>query len=332
MTDWLAVRGGGGTTFRGPPPQQVTGNLTTLQLIGSAFRAVDVFGNPNLTPEDATTYSGGVLIDKGPFTASVDYYRYQLHGPIDNEPVAGIVTALFSASGTANCGNPTFAGLQSRFIFTAAGCGIGNVTRLRTNAFNGGNVTTSGIDAQAQVKFGIRGVDLALGGAGTYVIDYKTKDVLVEGVVVQPAFDAVGKFNLQTSAYPLPRIKGNLYIQGHYGLQNVRLQFNYIEGYTDQREAVIFGPNTGALAGGVSAAGKNIGSFNTLDFTYRITLPTQTNISLSVLNLLDKDPPFARYNVNYDPFTASPLGSRRSSASLKSSDPMPERLLTSSWE
>ncbi len=308
VTDWLAVRGGGGTTFRGPPPQQVTGNITTLQLIGSAFRAVDVFGNPNINPEDATTYSGGILVDKGPFTASVDYYRYELHGPIDNEPVAGIVSALFGASGAANCGNPAYAGLRSRFTFTSAGCGIGNVTRLRTNTFNSGDVTTSGIDVQALFKFDLGSGQIGIGGAGTYVIDYKTKDILVEGIVVQPRFDAVGKFNLQTSAYPLPQIKGNLYVQGHYGIQNARLQFNYIDGYTDQRGAAVFGPNTGALAGASTTAGKNIGSFNTFDFTYRIALPTDTTISLSVLNLLDKDPPFARYNVNYDPFTASPLG------------------------
>lgn len=51
ITDWLAIRGGIGTTFRGPPAQQLAGNLTSLQIIGTSFRAIDVSGNPNLTPE-----------------------------------------------------------------------------------------------------------------------------------------------------------------------------------------------------------------------------------------------------------------------------------------
>ena len=48
MTDWLAIRGGVGTTFRGPPSQSLAGNLTSLQIIGSSFRAIDINGNPNL--------------------------------------------------------------------------------------------------------------------------------------------------------------------------------------------------------------------------------------------------------------------------------------------
>ncbi|HYD04559.1 MAG TPA: TonB-dependent receptor, partial [Reyranella sp.] len=42
LTDWLAIRGGAGTTFRGPPPQNLSGNLTSLQVIGTAFRAIDI--------------------------------------------------------------------------------------------------------------------------------------------------------------------------------------------------------------------------------------------------------------------------------------------------
>jgi len=54
--------------------------------------------------------------------------------------------------------------------------------------------------------------------------------------------------------------------------------------------------------------GKEIGSFSTVDVTYRLVLDTGTTISLSALNVFDKDPPFARLDFNYDPFTASPLG------------------------
>lgn len=304
---WLAFRGGGGTTFRGPPAENLDGNVTSLQVIGTSFRAIDINGNPNLRPENTTTYSGGVLVNVGRFNASVDYWRYELEGPIEAEPVAGIVNALFGASGTANCGNPAFAALQARFTFTAAGCGIGNVQRLRTNLINSANVQTSGLDFQAQYKFPIDRYNITIGGTGTYVLDYRTENVTVEGIVVQTAFDAVGRLNLQTTAYPLPSIKGNVYLQADRGIHNARLQFNYIDGYTDQRTA-IFAPNFGSLAGASVTAGQNIAPFYTLDFTYRATLPTGTIISISGLNLLDRDPSFARLDFNYDPFTASPLG------------------------
>ncbi len=308
VTPWLAIRGGAGTTFRGPPAESQLGQVTSLQVIGTSFRAIDIRGNPNLEPETALTYGGGIVLNAGPFSGSIDYFRYDLNGPAEAEPVSGIVNALFGASGTANCANPAFAALRSRFTFTGAGCGIGNVQRLTTNIVNSADVSTSGIDFQGQVKFDVSTIKMLLGVNGTYIINYKTQDITVEGVVVQPAFDGVGQLNFQTSAYPLPQIKGNVFLQADVGRHNVRLQYNYIDGYTDQRGAAIFGPNPGALAGASVTGGKNIGAFDTLDFTYRVNLPTNTVITLSAQNILNKQPPFARLDFNYDPFTASPLG------------------------
>ena len=306
VTDWLSVRGGMGTTFRGPPSQSLAGNLTSLQIIGTSFRAIDINGNPNLAPESATTYSAGVIVKTGGFRASLDYFRYDFSGPIEGEPVQGIVSALFGATGSANCGNPAYAALQARFTFTLAGCGIGNVQRLRTQYVNSADLSTSGLDFQTSYQMDMGSGSVTAGVSGTYILNYKTESVTVEGIVVQPAFDAVGLLNYQTTAYPLPEWKGNAYLQGEFGDHSLRLQVNYLDGYTDQRTA-IFGP-TAALAGASVTTGKNIGSFTTFDATYRLQLKTGTTIAISALNILDTDPPFARLDQNYDPFTASPLG------------------------
>ena len=308
VAPWLAIRGGVGSTFRGPPAQNLSGNATTLQVIGSSFRAVDINGNPNLTPEKAKTYSAGIIVDTGGFKASADYYRYDFKGPIEGEPVQGIVSALFGASGSANCGNATYAGLQSRFTFTGAGCGIGSVTRLRTQYINSANVSTSGVDVQASFRRELGSVIATVGGSGTYVINYKVKDITVEGIVVQPAFDAVGLLNYQTSAYPLPRFKGSAFVEGKFGASTLHFQVNHIASYIDQRGLGTFGPNNSGLAGASVTTGKTIGAFDTVDGTFRTMLGTGTTLSLSVLNIFDKNPPFARLDFNYDPFTATPLG------------------------
>ncbi|WP_179187146.1 TonB-dependent receptor domain-containing protein [Sphingomonas sp. TZW2008] len=308
LTDWLGLRGGVGSSFRGPPPQNLSGSGVSLQVIGTGFRAVEVFGNPNLEPESATTYNGGVLIDSGPFNASLDYWRYDFKGPIESEPVSGLATALFGASGTANCGNPAFAALQSRFTFNAAGCGINNVSRLRTQVFNSANVKTSGLDFTASYRGELGPARITVGGAATYVIDYKIDDLIVENILVQPAFNAVGLLNFQTTAYPIPQWRGNWYVQGDAGPHSLRLQFNYVDGYTDQRGAAIYGPNLGALGGASVTRGKEIGSWRTFDATYRLALESGTTFTLAAVNIFDRDPPFARLDPNYDSFTASPLG------------------------
>ncbi|RHW16643.1 TonB-dependent receptor [Sphingomonas gilva] len=309
LTDWLALRAGAGTTFRGPPIAATNGSIVSLQIIGTSFRAVDVLGNPELTPESSTNYSAGIILNAGPFSGTIDYWRYDIDGPIEAEPVQGIVNALFGASGSDNCGEDGFELLEERFTFSNNVCGIANVQRLETQYVNNNNIRTSGIDAQAQFQFELgEDTEITLGANGTYVFEYKVADVVVEGVVVQPAFDAVGQLNYQTTAYPLPEWKGQVFASGEFGIHSLRLAYNFMADYTDQRGASIFGPNTGSLAGDSVTEGKEIDGFNTLDFTYRIALPTGTSVALSALNILDEDPPFARLDQNYDPFTANPLG------------------------
>lgn len=308
LTDWLALRGGAGTTFRGPPPQNIASDLVILTFIGGAFRAVDVLGNPGLDPESATTYNAGVLVDRGGFRASLDYWRYDFEGPIESEPISGMVSAMFGASGTAHCGDPAYAGLQARFTFSGGVCSAANVQRLATYAFNSADVSTSGLDFQASYEAEVGAAGLEAGVSGSYVIEYEIDDVIVEGVLVQPAFDAAGLLNYQTTAYPLPRWKGQAWVQGEIGDHALRLQVNHIDSYTDQRGAEVFGPNHAALAGASVPAGKEIGSFTTVDATWRWQVLDRTSLSLALFNLFDRDPPFARLDQNFDPFTASPLG------------------------
>ena len=42
------------------------------------------------------------------------------------------------------------------------------------------------------------------------------------------------------------------------------------------------------------AAGQDIGSYTTVDATWRWSLPTGTTVALSLFNILDEEPPFAR--------------------------------------
>lgn len=306
VTDWLALRGGVGTTFRGPPPQTVSSDLVILTFIGGAFRAVDVLGNRDLEPESATTYNAGVLVDRGGFKASVDFWRYDFSGPIESEPVSGMVSAMFGNA--ANCTEPAYAALRARFTFSGGVCAVGNVQRLATYAFNSADVSTSGIDFQASYDAQLGGAQLQAGVSGSYVIEYELDDVLVEGIRVQPAFDAAGLLNYQTTAYPLPQWKGQAWLQGVIRDHSLRLQVNYVDGYIDQRGADVFGPNFAALAGGSVTAGKQIGSFTTVDASWSWQVLDRTTLSVALFNLFDQDPPFARLDQNFDPFTASPLG------------------------
>jgi iron complex outermembrane receptor protein len=327
----LALRASVGTTFRAPVPSQLTTDfVTSLQSINGTFRAVDIYGNPDLEPETATTYNIGVILEVGGFKASLDYFNFDFKDPITSEPVSGLVRSLFPQgivpNATLNCASP----FASRFSFSGgqtcaqiqaatpdaseASVASGAITRVTTNTINGAGVQTSGIDLLADYTFDdVMGGTLTIGGSATYVLEYVTDALEIGGVELTPSFDAVGLLNYQTTAYPLPQWKGSLFVEYTNGPHNGRITVRHIDGYTDQRPSP-FAENTywpeivkGATSPAITA-GKNIDSWTTVDFTYRVFLPWDSTLAISADNIFDEDPPFARLDLSYDPFTASGLG------------------------
>lgn len=298
VADWLALRGSAGTTFRGPPQTNLAGDfVTSLQFIAGSFRAIDIYGNPNLEPETANTYSAGLIVKAGGFKASLDYWRFDFDNPIVAEPSGDIVATMFPAAlGTlGHCGDPAYANLQARFTFGGA-CSTTNISRLRTLTVNGAAVKTSGLDLLADWRFDeLLGGSFTVGTSLTYTFEYKTDALAIGGVTVAPAFDAVGQLNYQTTAYPLPQIKGDVHFEYTNGDHNLRLTVRYADSYRDQRAAI-------------TGAGKEIDAYATSDLAYRVFLPWDTTFTAVVENMTDEDPPLARLDLNYDPFTASALG------------------------
>ena len=136
---------------------------------------------------------------------------------------------------------------------------------------------------------------------------------------MQRGFDAVSKLNFQTTAYPLPEWKGQYYVEYSQGIATGRFTFNYIDGYTDNRS--LADPVTGALpvTGPFRARedivgaprltqGAKIKYFATADFSLQLQPMENTTINLTVLNITDRDPSFARLDYSYDPVTGNPVG------------------------
>jgi iron complex outermembrane receptor protein len=84
------------------------------------------------------------------------------------------------------------------------------------------------------------------------------------------------------------------------GIHNVRWTARYIDGVKDIRG--------GSTFAGLPESARYIDDFLTHDLVYRVELPAQTIVTLSALNIFDKDPPFTRLDLSYEPFLANPLG------------------------
>src|SRR5262249_44174166 len=153
---------------------------------------------------------------------------------IGNEPIAGLTDAVFNqANGTAcSFANP----LSARFSFNVnattgtVDCLAANIARVDIHVVNGAKVKTDGLDMALQYDFdNVLGGSAAVGVNATYIFKYDVGAQMIDGIVVAPATDAVGKLNYQTASFPLPQWKGNLFAEYTHGPHNIRYVMNYVD-------------------------------------------------------------------------------------------------------
>ena len=298
--DWLTLRASATTTFRGPPQSYLSGQVTSLVFITptSAFKAVNNIGNPDLQSESATTWSAGFIVNAGGFTATVDYWKYDLKDPFQVEDPNQLVSA-YSANNcyvgapgapTANC--PSLLAHISPLAVPPS-----QIERIDVHVINGSNISTSGIDTTAQYDFDnvMNGV-LSFGVQGTYTIDYESDDFKdINGVTLASGGDFVGKMNIGTPFTSLPDLKGNVWAKYVHGPHRFTYLLRYVSNYEDDTAS------TSSL--------RHVDSMTYQDFYYNVSLFGDTTLlQVGVSNFMDKDPPKASTNLNYDPYTADPFG------------------------
>ncbi len=303
-TDWLGFRASAGSTFRAPPQTQIARTTVTSLAYTTAaggYRAYDRSGNPNLEPEKANTLNLGAIFEVGDFRATLDYWRFDFKGPIDYERGASIVNAIFpnGQTGANNCNNPAFAPLLARITFTGA-CSAVGINRVRTNYINSSDIKTSGLDFAANYKQrDVFGGDMNFGLDLTYVLEYVVAQSSIEGIVVAPERDYTGTMDYLGYGSQ-PQWKASAFAEYARGDHNIRWTVRYVDDMIDTR-------GTGATFA-TNQNGRKIDAFITNDVAYRVFLPWNTTVTASVINVFDEDPPFARLDLSYDPFTANPLG------------------------
>jgi iron complex outermembrane receptor protein len=304
--DWLALRGSVSTTYRAPAATITTTNFARgLTNASGTYRANDLYGNPSLDPETALTYSVGAVVKIGGFDATVDYWNFDFEDALTSEATADLILLMFpggAADPGTRCGQAAYAAIQARFTF-AGSCARGNILSYRTNYINGGKVKTNGVDFQANLQVGeFFGGDVSTGFDGSYLLNYDEDPYSIEGIPVSSGtVKRAGTYRASIfTGYN--RLRANAYVNWTSGGQNLRWQIRHVSSSL-QTEA-----NSINIAAAVKSTAK-IAEYWQHDITYRAELPWDTALTLSVMNVLDQDPPFAiGTQYNYDPGSGNPLG------------------------
>jgi iron complex outermembrane receptor protein len=305
-TPWLAFRGSAGTTYRAPTGQQTQNTFARgLTNANGTWHASDLYGNPNLKAETADTYAAGALFSLGRVTASVDFWDFNFKNPITTESTTDLVKLLFptGATGTNNCGIAAFAAVQNRFTFdSAAGCGYANILAYKTFNINGGAIKTDGLDFQLNVDAGTwYGTAVTLGTDGSYLLKYDESPYLLEGMLSNATGVQHRAGTYRSSAFTgYNRLRENIFVNLAMGKHNLRWQTRYVS-HTRQVDQLALITSFGSSS--------EVPAYIQHDVTYRYDLTDKTQLSFTIQNLFDKDPPFAfGTQYNYDASTVNPLG------------------------
>lgn len=285
---------------------------------GAGFAFPTLYGNSDLRPEVADTWTAGIVI-QSPFTSpalsrlrfSADWFSIKLKNAIGFSPGATLQQcfdpfynpAVAGAAGSdgvpgtaddtaqAAATSPLCAGETTRVTFDSgfAAPALGNI---RMSYTNDGIVDIQGIDAQLDWGFDLGPGTVTTNIVANYYLHYKVAELSNN-----PLADYVGTFGTSTAGLNPGAFEYRILATLGYrwGGASLSLQWQHLPAVEDSAQAVQDTPTVGAP------------SYNLFALNGGYALTEDINLRFGVENLFNKAPPLT----NFDPTADVALGQQR---------------------
>src|SRR5690606_5946625 len=106
---------------------------------------------------------------------------------------------------------------------------------IRTEYGNGPGQHTAGFDIQVNYGMPFMEGDLRFGLTATKLEKFEFTDTIMDGFVVKPSEDRLGKLNFATVGSAAPEWRTNFHVNYAQDIHNFRLALNYVSGVDDYR-------------------------------------------------------------------------------------------------
>lgn len=277
--DSVSLRGSYGTAFRAPSLHQVglgstdeSPNLVDTvrcEAVGNINKACEpqeytavLSGNADLGPEESSSYNLGVIYEvTDNFDFSVDYYDYDIENVITKD-----TQFKFSTLGN----DPS---VVERLPSNIAG-DPGEVVRIFDQFENIGNVTTSGLDIEANYGLASEIGDFNFTYALNYVLSYED---------ARPNADGSMRIDTQEGDFEQPEVRWTFNTSWVKNDWNASLAINYIGEFKQ---------DSSVASEGIS----DIDSWVTVDTTVNFIGVENTTLTLGATNLFNEEPPFSYHD------------------------------------
>lgn len=273
--DNLSLRGSWGTAFRAPSlhqlglgPTDESPNLIDpirCAAVGLGCQPQEytaVFaGNPDLDPEESTSYNLGVIYEvTEDLSFSVDYYSYDIENIIDSD--TQFVLSNFGD-------DPTIV----ERIPTADANDPGEIVRIFDSFQNIGDLETSGLDVDVSYSLSNSAGDFRLGYVLNYVLNLEE---------YRPGVDDEPRLATSEGDFEQPEIRWTASIDWSKGDWSAAAAVNYIGEFDGDADSG-FGDKT-------------IDAMTTVDATVNYLGFDNATLTLGSTNLFNEEPPFSHHD------------------------------------
>jgi outer membrane receptor protein involved in Fe transport len=288
----------GASVFYDPGTIQPSGNF------GLWF--VNAVGNPQVNPEEATTYTAGFVWQprtgkplRDGFSGTIDYYKIDISHMIAVEPGPAVYEQCLSATN-----NPTFDPANAACQRLIRNPANGALTAENVSYINAGNATVSGVDLSANWR-----VDLADMGItripGHFGVNFLLSNLLrleTQATVNSPSIDWKGSLgpdpgtSLNNGAYDY-----RLFTTVSYGFNdwNMSLRWRHLPKAVSAVDATTTQPVT--IMGAES-------DYDVFDFSAAWDVNEKTTLRMGMDNVFDKAPVITGRRTAGDPNPTSGQG------------------------
>ena len=282
LTDTLALRGAVSSGFRAPTPGQqnafnvttafIGGQLTNQGVVPSTSAVAVARGGAQLQPEKSINYSGGAVIERGPFTFTADYFR------IDIDDRLALAQEIK---------------LTEPEILTLLAEGIPEARNFPVFRFflNDFSTTTQGIDLISTLAV----------GRTTFSGVFNYTDTAIKNV----ESDVIDEFRINTLERGLPKTRWNFTVNHDAGSWSLMGRLNYFGSFWDSEDA------QNGLGKANAPMFPNYGGKVLLDLELGVPLGEHVSLAVGAENLLNTYPdvnPFAASEVGNQYGQFSPFG------------------------
>jgi len=221
-------------------------------------------GNPNLKPEVAHTFTGGVVLQPSfasRLQLSADYYNIVLKDALTTPTAQEVVDRC-------GAGDPSYCAGITRDASNV-------ITTVAVTEFNAQTLKEDGVDFEASYQFPVGSGDIGLRAVATWVAHLKTS-------TGGPAIDTAGQLQ---GTYATPKWRGTGTINYENGPFDIRTLFTLVgAGNYDNT----YGP--------LDISRNHYPAYVYMDLTAEYALTSHVQIYAKVENVFDKDPPIMPSN------------------------------------